>query len=187
MNDGVFIVLFRGVGGATQLPVKQLQAALTEAGFRHVRTYIATGNVVLASELKAAAIRDRVAEIAKEKLGFDKAVIVRTRGEWSALAKQNPFPKAAEKPRTLHAFVLESTPSRALLEEIRAKGGGGPDEVAVRGKALYLHTPEGFGRSRMPMAVERALQARTTARNWNTVVKLKEMADDVAAELRKAK
>lgn len=33
MSATVYLLLFRGVGGATQLPTKPLREALTEAGF----------------------------------------------------------------------------------------------------------------------------------------------------------
>lgn len=47
----VCIVLFRGVGGATQLPVKELRAVLSQAGFGDVATYINRGNAVLSSTM----------------------------------------------------------------------------------------------------------------------------------------
>src|SRR5689334_6425790 len=65
----VHIVLFRGVGGATQLPTRPLAAALTEAGFGGVRTYIASGNVVLASDMPVRQMRAKVAEIAAKDFG----------------------------------------------------------------------------------------------------------------------
>ena len=46
-----YILLFRGVGGATQLPVAPLRDALTGAGFENVATYINSGNAVLRSHL----------------------------------------------------------------------------------------------------------------------------------------
>jgi hypothetical protein len=49
-----FILLFRGVGGATQLPTAPLREALTEAGFENVATYINSGNAILRSHLSNA-------------------------------------------------------------------------------------------------------------------------------------
>ena len=43
-----FVLLFRGVGGATQLPTAPLREALTEAGFENVATYINSGNAASA-------------------------------------------------------------------------------------------------------------------------------------------
>jgi len=49
--ETAYIVLFRGVGGATQLPVARLREVLPEAGFHNVSTYINSGNAVLSSRL----------------------------------------------------------------------------------------------------------------------------------------
>lgn len=185
MQDQVYIVLFRGVGGATKLPVKELQPALTEAGFRHVRTYIASGNVVLASELDAGAVQAGVAKTVKEKLAFTKAVMVLSRKEWATVVKQNPFPQALRIPRTLHAFILEAKPPAEIVKALQEQASAGSEQVAVRGKTLYLYTPDGFGASQMGPAVEKALRARTTARNWNTVTRLLQIADETTAELHK--
>ena len=75
----VYIVLFRGVGGATQLPVKPLREALTAAGFKDVATYINSGNAVLSSRKGAASVTADVAKITKKEFGFDKAIHVLTR------------------------------------------------------------------------------------------------------------
>lgn len=181
MPDRVYIVLFRGVGGETKLPVKPLQEALTKGGFGRVTTYIATGNVVLTSDLPAKEVGATVAAIARKKLGFSKPVIVATRGEWAKMIRENPFPEAVEIPRTLHAFLLEARPrSAAAVEALRARATAG-ERFVLKGRFLYLHTPEGFGPSKLPPLIERALGVASTARNWNTVLKLKELADAAAA------
>ena len=51
-----WIALLRGinVGGRNVLPMRDLAATLTDAGFGNVRTYIQSGNVVFASDAAAA-------------------------------------------------------------------------------------------------------------------------------------
>jgi uncharacterized protein (DUF1697 family) len=174
----VYVVLFRGVGGATKLPTQPLKEALTAAGFRHVLTYIVTGNVVLASDLDAEGVRGKVAAIAKESLGFTKEIVVLSRKEWSDIVKRNPFPDAVREPRTLHVFASADTLSKAAADALARKAG--PSEaIAVRGRVLYFHSPDGFGVSRLPGLIEKAFAGRTTARNWNTVLKLDELAEGV--------
>ncbi len=65
MTETVFIVLFRGVGGATQLPTKPLREALAQAGFGAVKNYINSGNAVLLSGQTAAETVAEIAAIAK--------------------------------------------------------------------------------------------------------------------------
>ena len=51
MKPSVYLILFRGVGGKTQLPVQALREKLTEAGFENVATYINSGNAIVRSRL----------------------------------------------------------------------------------------------------------------------------------------
>jgi uncharacterized protein (DUF1697 family) len=180
MPDTIYIVLFRGVGGDTKLPSQPLREALIAGGFRNVTTYIATGNVVLTSSLTADAVKARVASIARGELGFTKPVMVASRREWAALIRGNPFPEAVEAPRTLHALLLEAKPRAGAVEALMARAAAG-ERLVLKGKVLYLHTPEAFGRSKLPPLIDRLLGVATTGRNWNTVLKLGELAEATAA------
>src|SRR6478736_2681576 len=92
----VYILLFRGVGGATQLPVAPLREALTGAGFENVATYINSGNAVLRSHLSREEVIAAVAKIGRDQFGFRKAVYAPRLGEWEALIANNPFPDFKE-------------------------------------------------------------------------------------------
>src|SRR5215467_5367260 len=93
-----YIILFRGVGGATQLSVAPLREALTGAGFENVATYINSGNAVLRSHLPRETVIATVAKICRDRFGFTKAILAPTREEWSALIDNNPFPQAVVTP-----------------------------------------------------------------------------------------
>lgn len=179
MSHPVYLVLFRGVGGQTQLPTAPLRAALTEAGFRNVRTYIATGNAVLATSKSAEAVRHEVSAIAFKRFGFAKEIMVVSRDEWAELINANPFPEAVDRPTTLHAFVLAAAPAPDAIAALTARAGQ-TERIAVRGKVLYFHAPDGFSRSKLPPLVDKTLKVASTARNWNTVTKLGALADAVA-------
>jgi uncharacterized protein (DUF1697 family) len=115
----VYIILFRGVGGATQLPTKPLREALTAAGFKDVATYINSGNAVLSSRKGAASVTADIAKITKKEFGFDKAIHTVTRQEWAMLIANNPFPRAVDVPKFLHAAVLAGTPEKAKVDALR--------------------------------------------------------------------
>ena len=174
----VYIILFRGVGGATQLPTKPLREALTKAGFKDVATYINSGNAVLSSRKGAASITAEIARIAKKEFGFDKAIHVVTREEWADLIANNPFPDAVAIPKFLHAAVLADRPEKGKVEALRAFAKGG-ERIEVVGKVAYLHTPEGFGTSKLAEKFDKGIGVPNTARNWNTVVALARMADAI--------
>jgi uncharacterized protein (DUF1697 family) len=169
-----YVLLFRGVGGATQLPTAPLRAALTEAGFGHVATYINSGNAVLTSDLAAERVVEAVAELCLRRFGFAKDIHARTREEWAELIARNPFPDATAAPTTLHAAVLAEEPEPQRIEALRALAEGG-DRVEVIGRVAYLHTPGGLAASRLGARLDKGLGVPNTARNWNTVLRLMEL------------
>lgn len=175
----VYVILFRGVGGATQLPVKPLRDKLTEAGFDRVATYINSGNALLVSDLPRETVVARVAEICKREFGFDKDVYAVTRGEWAKLIKANPFPEALEVPKLLHAAVLAGDPPKGAVEKLREAAFEG-ERIEVVGRVAYLHTPNGFGTSKLAVKFDKGIGVPNTARNWNTVVRLMALADAAA-------
>jgi uncharacterized protein (DUF1697 family) len=179
-SASVYILLFRGVGGATQLPVGRLRAELTDVGFEHVVTYINSGNAVVRSPWPRRRVVETTAEVCRRAFGFDKAIFAITPGEWAALIANNPFPAAASDGKTLHAAVLADRPAAADVEAVRAYAEG-DEGFAVVGKVAYLHTPSGFGTSKLAAQFDRRIGVVNTARNWNTVRKLAEIARAVAA------
>ena len=176
MTKTVYILLFRGVGGATQLPVKPLREKLTEAGFEQVATYINSGNALLTSGKGRESVRKEVAAICKAEFGFDKDIHVVTRQEWAELIAKNPFPDALDEPKFLHAAVLADNPPKGAVEKLREVAEGG-ERIEVVDRVAYLHTPNGFGTSKLAVKFDKGIGVANTARNWNTVMKLMEMAE----------
>ncbi|KQZ99498.1 hypothetical protein ASD64_14225 [Mesorhizobium sp. Root157] len=174
----VFIVLFRGVGGATQLPTAPLRKALGEAGFGDVSTYINSGNAILSSTLGSKQTHARIAEIVKRKFGFEKDVMLVERNHWQRIIRENPFPDAGNQPTTMHVFVLAKAPDRAAVEALSARAVGG-ERLEVRNNVLYLHVPDSFCVSKLPPVIDRVLGTVSTARNWRTVQALGKMAAEV--------
>jgi len=175
MSSTVFILLFRGVGGKTQLPTKPLREALSTAGFANVATYINSGNALVKSDLSREDTVEKVAAICAAAFGFDKAIYAVTREEWGEVIAGNPFPNAVEPGNLLHAAWLGNQPAAGTVEALRAFATNG-ERIEVVGNAAYLHTPNGFGRSKLAEKFDKGIGVPNTARNWNTVLKLAEMA-----------
>ncbi len=173
-----YILLFRGVGGATQLPVASLRDALTEAGFENVVTYINSGNAVLRSQLFREKVIASVAKICEEKFDFTKAIYAPTLEEWETLIANNPFPKF-EAGKHLHAAVLTGDPTKEAIEALRTHAVKG-EAIEIVGRVAYLHTPFGLGTSKLGEKFDKGIGVANTARNWNTVLKLQELAKKTA-------
>lgn len=175
MKRTVYLILFRGVGGKTQLPTKPLREKLTAAGFENVATYINSGNAIVRSRLSRKKVIATIAELCRAEFDFDKAIFALTLAEWEEFIARNPFSKAAAKaPISVHAVLLESVPKKADVERIRACAVKGEAIEVIEGVA-YLHTPHGFGPSKMRERFDQWIGVPNTARNWNTVLKLAEL------------
>jgi uncharacterized protein (DUF1697 family) len=175
MKRTVYLILFRGVGGKTQLPVQALREKLTEAGFENVATYINSGNAIVRTRLSRKKVVATIAELCREHFDFDKAIFTPTLAEWAAVIAHNPFAKAAASaPTTVHAALLEGAPKAADIERIRACAAKGEAIEVIKGVA-YLHTPHGFGTCKMAEKFDQWIGVTNTARNWNTVLKLAEL------------
>lgn len=175
MKRTVYLILFRGVGGKTQLPVQALREKLTGAGFENVATYINSGNAIVRSRMNRKRVIATIAELCRRQFGFDKAIFAPTLAEWDAVISRNPFPgAAASAPTTVHAVLLASAPKAEEVGRIRAFAVSGEGFEVTEGVA-YLHTPHGFGASEMRKRFDQWIGVVYTARNWNTVLKLAEL------------
>jgi uncharacterized protein (DUF1697 family) len=173
------VALLRGinVGGKTMIPMPELRSMLASMGFEDVATYVQSGNVVFNSstgeaEELAAAIEERIAET----FGLSTAVLVRTPSELTEIAGSNPFLSRETDPLKLHVVFLSGAPAASAVKELDPKRSP-PDEFSVLGREIYLHLPNGAGRSKLTIDYfERRLGVRATARNWRTLNKLIELS-----------
>ena len=172
-----WVALFRGIniGGTSTLRMKDLAAQMQALGLDEIKTYIQSGNVVFQSPSRAGnALADRIAESVARHQGFRPQVLVLSAKKYRAAVASNPFPEAAADPKTLHLFFLASrprSPDLTWLEETRRPA----ERFHLAADVLYLHTPDGFARSKLAAGVERHLGVPATARNWRTVGKILEL------------
>jgi uncharacterized protein (DUF1697 family) len=156
----------------------KLRSALEGAGFEDVQTYVQSGNVVLSSGDSAARVARALERLIKKEFGLEIPVVVRTRAQLAAVVKRNPLGRVAKNPKRYQVSFLEKNPSAALvrkLEEVAAPG----ERIAAHGREIYAWHPEGVARSKLWAALAgKGLGVTATARNWTTVTKLLELADE---------
>ena len=175
MTDRTYIALLRGINvGGKVLKMADLKDAVSPLGFTEVKTYLQSGNMVFRTpEAGNEALGKRISDAIREHKSMDVTVMVRRSDAWSKIVAANPYPQAREFPKTVHTFILDQMPEPARLEALAAKEAGREEWKIVDG-TLYLHTPDGFGKSALGNLIERILKVPMTARNWNTVVALEE-------------
>jgi uncharacterized protein (DUF1697 family) len=175
------ILLLRGVnlGSHKRVGMPELRSLLTEAGCLDVRTYVASGNVVLSSEVAPGALAAEAERLIADRFGFDVDVIVRTRDELAEVVKRNPLADIAVEPKRYQVTFLEEEIDGAALEDLDLSSFE-PERLVSIGRELYTWHPEGIGRSKLwaKLASRGGLGASGTARNWNTVTTLLAMADE---------
>jgi uncharacterized protein (DUF1697 family) len=180
-----YLALLRGinVGGHNKVAMADLRDLATALGHSDVATYIQSGNLVFTcSEADAVALADALeAEIA-DRLGVRPAVVVISGPDLARVIADNPFP-AEDNPKSVHAVFrrepIDDEGIAAVAAAVRrSREAGGNDDAVVVGSTLYLHTPDGLGRSELAAQLARSsVQAAGTARNWATVSKLMAMLD----------
>jgi uncharacterized protein (DUF1697 family) len=173
-----YIALFRGinVGGNHLLPMKALKVLFEKNRCVDVQTYIQSGNVIFRSAPSdVSRIAKQLTGSVSRSHGFEPRVVVLTLGELENATAGNPFPESAKDPKSLHLFFLAEVPKRPDLKSFESLKTP-TERFELKGTTLYLHTPDGFGRSKLAACAEKLLGVEATARNWRTVTTLLEMA-----------
>jgi uncharacterized protein (DUF1697 family) len=167
----VYVALLRAVnvGGTGKLPMSDLKELCEKAGFSKVRTYIASGNVVLETRMTETQVKTALETALAAYAGKRVGVLIRTAAEMADVLASNPFPDAPGN-RTVAIFLDESPPSDAL-ERIT---GRDDEDVELGKREIYVRYGEGMGHSKLKIPAAK----EGTARNINTVSKLVAMASE---------
>ncbi len=159
------------------MSMEDLRVALTAAGFENVQTYIASGNVIVDTSRDAEETRLSVNSILKTqfKISGERSVVL-DQLVLARVIKSNPFKDAAEsRPHVLHVHFLSGPP--ADNAELNLTSYKGPERLRLDGQQLYVDYVSGAETTALTgRFLETALGTTGTARNWNTVLKLAEMA-----------
>jgi uncharacterized protein (DUF1697 family) len=183
------VALLRGinVGGRNKIPMADLREVVTSLGHTGVTTYIQSGNVLFSTaDTDTAKLAAALETAIGERFGIWASVVVLSRDELAGVLAANPY-QDEPNPRLVHVVFLSADPPEDLLDRIAAAESavaakGSRDTVRLAGRALFLHTPDGFGTSELAQTLFRIISApakqkkqqglAATARNWATSTKL---------------
>lgn len=187
----VFVSLLRAVnvGGNRKLPMADLRALYLSLGLEDPRTYIQSGNVVFrTSKRDPDALAVRIETAIERAFGFRSEVMLRSAAELRTVTASNPFLRLSEfDPSRVLITFLAAEPGiearakvLALTLPFEERDG---EKVRIVGREIYMYCPNGMGKSTLPFAlIAKTLKAPGTSRNWNTVMKLLEIAESMARE-----
>lgn len=173
------IVLLRGInlGPRNRIAMPELRAALEDAGFVDVGTYVQSGNVVLSGTATPDTVARACERLIADRFGLDIAVVVRTRAQLARVVARNPFADVATDPKRYQVSFLDGTLTPDVVRKLEAAAGPA-EAVVVDGREVYAWQPAGVARSKLwALLGGRGLGVTATTRNWTTVTKLLELAD----------
>jgi uncharacterized protein (DUF1697 family) len=172
-----YVALLRGInlGAHNKVPMADLRALVDELGAEDVETYVQSGNVVFKSAYGAAKLTRAIEQRIQRDPGLSVTVIVLTRAQLTKVLGGNPFAKSKTQAAKLHVTFLAEKPARGKVSKLDPERGK-PDEFRLVGQQIYLHCPNGYGRTKLTNAYfEKQLGVAATTRNWETVMKLGEL------------
>jgi uncharacterized protein (DUF1697 family) len=168
-----YAAFLRGVNvGGVNLKMAEVATALTDAGFTNVRTVLATGNVLLESSARVAAVRKKAEATLRETFGYDAWVLVYDSATVRSVVDAYPFEREVEGYQSYVTFVAD----KAVLDELAALGEkAGPQERISPGDGVvYWQVPKG---STLDSTIGKTMgkpryKSSTTTRNLRTLDKV---------------
>lgn len=174
------IALLRGInlGANRRIAMGELRELLTDLGYGDVRTLLQSGNIVLDTRLGPEKLARTLERQIADGTGVDPAVVVRSRDELAEVVERNPLGDVADDPKRHTVYFLSGEPDADAVRALESEDVA-PEAVVVAGREIYTWHPNGIQRSPLVKLVGKApLGVTATARNWNTVLKLLELAGD---------
>jgi uncharacterized protein (DUF1697 family) len=177
----VVICMLRGinVGAHNRVKMDDLKKVFTSLKLRDPQTYVQSGNVIFKTdERDLDKLRRNLETAIHKKFGFQSDAILRTAKDLREVIAQNPFAKRKDiHPSKLLVTFFSADPGEAARRQTRAIKCD-PEELFVEGREAYIYFPDGAGRSKLNWSlIPKTLKVQGTARNWNSVTKMLEIAE----------
>ncbi|GLZ41279.1 DUF1697 domain-containing protein [Actinokineospora sp. NBRC 105648] len=173
-----YVALLRGVnvGGRAKIAMADLRSVLAGLGYGDVRTLLQSGNAVFTAAAKPAAVAAAVESALETELGLTTRCLIRTGDELRAVIAAHPFAEVADNGSRMVAAFLSELPAAAVRAE-HDPVALDPERIRLGDRVIYQWCPDGISEAPlMGPYVERKWKVVVTARNWNTVTKLADMA-----------
>jgi uncharacterized protein (DUF1697 family) len=185
-NMRVLISMLRGVnvGAHNRIKMDALRALYESLKLTDARSYVQSGNILFRTKEKnTAQVAKKIQDAIERKFKFRPEVVLRSPDELRKAIAGNPFAGRREiVPGKLLVTFLAAEPAADAQATLRSLKDY-PEELHLVGRELYIYFPDGAGKSKLPWAsIAKLLKTTGTARNWNSVMKMLEMADEMDAK-----
>ena len=175
-----YLCFLRGinVSGHKIIKMAELRELLNSAGYKNVKTYIQSGNIILDSAITTIEEQSLAIELLlQEKYGWDIPCVVLDTEGLNRIVKNNPFKNISKEKATLPYVCIPkrdlSKNDLEVLKEVHFEG----EYFNVTKNAIYLYSTLEINKSKMSNNFfEKKLSISCTTRNWRTLNKLKELS-----------
>lgn len=176
-QDQTLLCLLRGinVGGKNKVSMAELRSCLEDIGCMNVRTYIASGNVILESEKSSTVLTVEIQDLLPQKFKLDSELIkilILTRKQLELVVDQAPHGFGSE-PDRYHCdtiFLIDLPTDKAISAFTPREG---VDKVWRGDLAIYSQRLSAERtKSRLSAIMASPYYKSMTIRSWNTTTKL---------------
>lgn len=173
-----YAAFLRGIGpGDPRMSNENLRRVLEELGFRDVRTYLSSGNLVFrADETDIAKLEARIEQAWPDKLGFSSTTIVRSQQQLEELVAHDPFAGLAHSRSSYLLVTFFQKPTKLPFAlpyhpEDRSFYFPAGDQNTLFSVSDMTHSK---GAEIMPW-LEKQFGTQITSRTWQTVQRVLKM------------
>jgi uncharacterized protein (DUF1697 family) len=168
------------MAGHNKIHMTELSALYWKMGFKDVRTYIQSGNVIFSLDVKTEiqTVASEIESAILKKFNDAIPVLIRTTGEIKKVISANPFSNEKKfDPARLAVIFLYEVPSEEQIEKVKNIDYP-PDKFKIIGKEIFIYCPNGFGRTKLyTNFFENKMKVTGTARNWKTINSILEITE----------
>jgi len=175
-KEMTYIAFLRGinVSGHKIIKMTELKLMFEKMGYKNVRTFIQSGNVVFETkQTKNESLAGKIEKDLAKALGYEVSVVVRTTDDIKSIIAKYPFSKIKNHDSfKVNVAFLSAEPDNANTKELESLNS--KDEMfKVSANNVYVIYSKGFPDTLTGKNIlEKKLKVRATVRNWNTVNKI---------------
>jgi uncharacterized protein (DUF1697 family) len=182
-----YVILLRGinVGGKNQVSMADLRTCLEDLGYSNVSTYIASGNVIVASDKRPDEIQVQIETVLPKIFTLDSElikVLVQTRKQLQAIIDNKPegFGEQPEKYHSDAIFLMgiDAVQALSVFDPREGVDKVWPGDGVIYSQRLSSERTK----SRLNKVMTTPAYRSMTIRSWNTTTQLLEMLRKIDAD-----
>lgn len=176
MQTWVLLLRAINVGGKNLLPMARLREILAEAGCQNISTYIQSGNAVFQiDDCSPDVLNQQLGRAIEARQGFCLPLHLQSVSQLEAAISNLPFADATKTAHLFFRFDPAAPLDVGALDALTAAS----EKLVVTNDVVYLHAPNGIGRSKLAAKLSNPKFANLTSRNLRTCLKIQDIARDI--------